>query len=118
VEAGLGGRTMPYRQASRLTGIGLSSLARHMTNHWSPPVEELSQPPLDKAVSPAQIAPGPHTSPCVIEVMDQAQLARLHAKKYPPVHSLALGWEQVLNGWCPREKRPASPLGRTRQGRR
>jgi hypothetical protein len=93
VEACLGHRTMPYRQACRLTGIALSSLARHMANHWQPPVEAPSQPPPDKVVAPTVSRPGPHSSPCVIEMMDQAPA-----------------------GTRPRQEIPTGPQPRTRPG--
>jgi hypothetical protein len=109
VEEGLGYRTLSFRRASKITGIGLSALHRHITRHWTPPIEERVQPAVGRAPVPSEAPkPGrPYSSPCVIQLVDQMAIARLHAKKWPPAYDLAEAFARVVR---PLPKPPAPDL--------
>jgi hypothetical protein len=96
VEEGLGTRTLSFRRASKMTGVGLSALHRHVTKHWSPPIEEPVQP-VPVAAPPPSPQPGrPYSSPCVIQLVDQMAIAQLHSKPWPKVPNLSNAWSNVF----------------------
>ena len=48
------------------------------------------------AAHDAEKSVGAHSYPCVVEMVDQMALARLHAKPRPKVHNLSDGWAAML----------------------
>jgi hypothetical protein len=106
VEEGLGYRTLSFRRASKMTGVCLSALHRHITRHWSPRIEEPVQAVPGTASVPSE-APKPdlpYSSPCVIEMVDQMAIARLHAKPWPKAYNVAEAFARVMR---PLPKPPA-----------
>jgi hypothetical protein len=109
VEEGLGTSTMSFRQASKWTGVGLSSLHRHITWHWKPSPDEPIQTavPVPPGRLEAETLAGPHSYPDVIKMTDQASLARRHSRPWPKVHNVSEAWAEIFR---PRPQvKPAFP---------